>query len=793
MNSYTLLDILNNSVEYLKEEKEVTIELSGIKIPKIQRDYAQGREVEKTIRSRFLNAIFNHLVSEKETMDLDFIYGSLKVFDKKNYFTPLDGQQRITTLFLLNWYVANVELNGKEKIDYLEKLNSFSYETRPAAKNFCRELVNFIFEKNPIQEIENQNWFLDFYKQDPTISSMINMLENIDIIYKEHNKKLFSRLPSLRFYIMPLDGFNLSDELYIKMNARGKQLSDFENFKADLINWMKSEKNIDFKDFNTEVNYHSKKLPYYLSLASKFDNEWSDIFWTDQSDQTYDKSYLCFITRFFVTYFSAESQKPLNEIADSEFFKTLTYQKNNKIEFKYEGFEIFAKNLDFDVLRKLEKVLDNYSRYKTIINSNIFPLWDKNYSWKLYSSEIIPRQYDLFYGVVKYLELNTFDEEKFKDWIRFVWNLIIDPVNRSYPVAISLIKNDLSPYSNYSDNINAKIISSEFLAKFEKRIIQDSFQTSKLYEEVEKAKLILKNSESSLSFADLIYELESHSMFKGHIAAFVSNSYSYDEILKLRNAALLLCGTEKPINNKWVRATLILNDDLTNYILNKKSISLDDGRFENWNNLINNELRTGFYRLLKDISSRGLVAINSVISDYKFSVENLWLWNLVKYDIYEVDNETCYTLMDYSETMNLKKYGDNIYLFNQTIWTEGNVLLSSFRNQIISKLLEENKFNYNLERGNIQNLFFRGWKPVIYFLYKEIKISLIFKSKSLWIGVNKNDIELLESAQISWIDTDIEEDNIFNKFIIDFSDLHSLDKIDIVVDKINDFIANTYN
>ena len=149
--------------------------------------------------------------------------------------------------------------------------------------------------------------------------------------------------------------------------------------------------------------------------------------------------------------------------------------------------------------------------------------------------------------------------------------------------------------------------------------------------------------------------------------------------------------------------------------------------------------------------------------------------------------------MDYSETMNLKKYGDNIYLFNQTIWTEGNVLLSSFRNQIISKLLEENKFNYNLERGNIQNLFFRGWKPVIYFLYKEIKISLIFKSKSLWIGVNKNDIELLESAQISWIDTDIEEDNIFNKFIIDFSDLHSLDKIDIVVDKINDFIANTYN
>ena len=32
------------------------------------------------------------------------------------------------------------------------------------------------------------------------------------------------------------------NELYIKMNARGKQLTPFENFKADLLGYLKNEK-----------------------------------------------------------------------------------------------------------------------------------------------------------------------------------------------------------------------------------------------------------------------------------------------------------------------------------------------------------------------------------------------------------------------------------------------------------------------------------------------------------------------------------------------------------------------
>lgn len=69
-------------------------ELNGIEIPLIQRDYAQGRKQEAKKRGRFLQAL--HEAVKGKGISLDFIYGSLTK-DKK--LIPLDGQQRLTTLF----------------------------------------------------------------------------------------------------------------------------------------------------------------------------------------------------------------------------------------------------------------------------------------------------------------------------------------------------------------------------------------------------------------------------------------------------------------------------------------------------------------------------------------------------------------------------------------------------------------------------------------------------------------------------------------------------------------------
>ena len=38
--------------------------------------------------------------------------------------------------------------------------------------------------------------------------------------------------PGISFHLLPIEQMGLSEDLYIKMNSRGKPLTPFENFKA---------------------------------------------------------------------------------------------------------------------------------------------------------------------------------------------------------------------------------------------------------------------------------------------------------------------------------------------------------------------------------------------------------------------------------------------------------------------------------------------------------------------------------------------------------------------------------
>ena len=66
-----------------------------IEIPIIQRDYAQGRKANSTIRNNILESFHKALTTDQK-LELDFIYAS----KSGDVIQPLDGQQRLTTLFL---------------------------------------------------------------------------------------------------------------------------------------------------------------------------------------------------------------------------------------------------------------------------------------------------------------------------------------------------------------------------------------------------------------------------------------------------------------------------------------------------------------------------------------------------------------------------------------------------------------------------------------------------------------------------------------------------------------------
>lgn len=114
-----------------------------------------------------------------------------------------------------------------------------------------------------VTQIENLAWFHNSYKLDPTVSAMLNMLDRIQELYISKTcNNLFANLEKLRFYILPLSNFDLTEDLYVKMNARGKQLTSFENFKADLQHWIKDNaQKLGFAD----KNYVGRSMPYQVS------------------------------------------------------------------------------------------------------------------------------------------------------------------------------------------------------------------------------------------------------------------------------------------------------------------------------------------------------------------------------------------------------------------------------------------------------------------------------------------------------------------------------------------------
>src|SRR5574344_1106128 len=308
------LKIKNNRYTFWKLLDENIIE-----IPIIQRDYAQGRADEKRIRDKFLDALYEAIADETKSINLDFVYGEIKKEGENKKLTPLDGQQRLTTLFLLHWYLATKEDKLSEAS---EKLQKFTYETRVSSREFCKALTtnqinlsdidNFIDEKDKklSKLIEDKNWFFKSWKKDPTIKSMLNMLDAIHEKFKNSND-LFDKLicennPPITFDFLPLNEFKLTDELYVKMNARGKPLTLFENFKAEFEKYIEDDK-----------------------IKSKLDNDWLDIFWNKYKDNLIDKesetlkkideSYLNFFNN--ITLFFAIKKK--NENNEYEIIKSI--------------------------------------------------------------------------------------------------------------------------------------------------------------------------------------------------------------------------------------------------------------------------------------------------------------------------------------------------------------------------------------------------------------------------------------------------------------------------------------
>lgn len=564
------------------------IKTRNIIIPIIQRDYAQGRENESNLRIRFLKKLKEILdnydgdpgnkKSGNNGLILDFIYGT-PTFN--NGVAPLDGQQRLTTLWLLHWYIGyktrKLENGGREI------LKSFTYETRSSSRDFCKYLCELEYKNdcnNLLGHLENQTWFFSQWKQDPTIKAMLIMLfgttdktiekgsftdDNIESVFGQESpgslKRYWDLLTADSSSECPIT-FNyttigtrdlpLSDDLYIKMNARGKPLTSFENFKAEIIKWI-SENN------STEES---------VRVAAWIDNDWSDVFWDygkGKFSHSVDEIFYAFINRLCFNYILTEREGNKFKLTDNNaatnkyynyFNDTINRSENDKrITFNSIDFYLpFVKNLIDDMKILMHNIwhidykdlqIERYNNFcfipNYIFNPDATPktILDNNQNEIYDFTSINQQERVVFYGLCKYLKSRKEEDDEensLQHWMRFLWNLTYEKDHRGADLIRNISNMQLA--INLIDRIkNPRKIYRE-LAQYDMsdwKEGKESLLHKRFKEEIEKAKMILygdpeielprkpDNHDGPWDWESAIILAENHDFLKGSVGVLFHN------------------------------------------------------------------------------------------------------------------------------------------------------------------------------------------------------------------------------------------------------------------------------
>jgi hypothetical protein len=611
----TFIEIFNTVFEV--DEKNV--QLKKITIPIIQRDYAQGRmdaEVNR-IRARFLESLRQAITSDPIT--LDFVYGDI---NEEGVMTPLDGQQRLTALFLLHWFVAK-----KENIDASEYLflENFSYETRYSARDFCSYLIQFrpSFNKKLSEEIIDQAWFPLDWKKDPTISSMLVMLDAIQDEFIEI-QGIWDRLKdkAITFYFLPIKDMGLTDELYIKMNSRGKPLTQFEHFKAELERELK------------KIDEHMAKR-----IIRKIDLDWTDMLWQYRGEDNV-------IDDEFLRYF-----RFICDIICYENGGTTQGKSNNEFDLLKEYFSGQDKD-SLANIKRLEDYFDCWCNFKG--DNTVDKFLDRFISYEHQAGKIkFEKRYtiNIFNDCVcNYADISGNGNRLFPlNRIILLYAIICYLLNKT------MISNDefirrLRIVNNLIQNSEDEISDSELRTSGNRmpailKQVSTIIKTGRIDDTIEKNLNLIQLAEESLKIiwvennpkkAEMLFELEDHDLLQGQISIIGLEHLDYFK----RFQSLFSC--------KWDLIDCALMS-IGNYGQREKNgwrYQLGSKRnMKAWRNLFHKSGNDGFNRtkdILAVLLSRADTFTDEILSEiinkYIYDCENSnnyeWRYYYIKYDMF---------------------------------------------------------------------------------------------------------------------------------------------------------------
>lgn len=627
--------------------------LNGIEIPLIQRDYAQGRDMPKVnyIRTRFVGALREALIN-KEPITLDFVYGEI---DNNRTLIPLDGQQRLTTLFLLHWYIARHEGVSEDKLDFLTK---FSYATRYSAREFCKHLVSPDYQPDfncsrLSDEIKDQSWMPHDWENDPTISAMLRMIDYIHVKFRT-DTNLWLRLEDgcISFYFLPIKQLGATDDLYIKMNSRGKPLTEFENVKAE---WEASIRAIS----PSIMSQQDAEQLQEKEIEQKLDNDWTDLLWPYRNGQTGSSAddvvddkfirYLRFLTDI-IYYKDEELKKNSSDILSivEDLFRG-SEKAPEHLEFIERGFDCWL-HVDiehlFNTYLTTTPMASDPQKCVVAAPVNVFAQACYTYGDMNGRTRLFPiGRSVMLYAFLYYLQhKKTISDTQFARRIRIITNLIKQ-----------------SEYELREDNMPNLLRQTEYILTHGD--VEDgylSFNANQLAEEHEKAVWLQTHADK----ADTLCRLENHPLLQGAIRVIGLDHIDFTD----RFYSLFAC------DHSLVNRALLSIGDYALLVNNRFQIGSGSADFDSsWRAIFSTSQqgiapkRDILLALLSQSQHFTNDMLQSVIDRYlRETREYDWRHYLVKYDAMRPER---YGMYFWDEENPHEKRGYNILM----MWTEKSI------------------------------------------------------------------------------------------------------------------------
>ncbi len=360
--------------------KQIFGEDTKIMIPDLQRDYCWGDNAfvssnDKKPRELVTDFVKNIVELYEEDKSLKTTLGLIYGYEQPlGHIQICDGQQRLTTLFLLLGFI-NMKVEGKfnnyiiseaeMKDDYEPHLQ---YAIRESTLYFMSDLARRVFVERTtnIDEIISSNWYFNEYKEDASIQSMIAALSTINKFFEGYQGFNFLEfgnfvLNNLCVLYYDMENRYRGEETYVVINTTGEPLSATENIKPILLG--------DPRLSREQIQLYSEQW-----------EEREDWFWQNRGD---DKTADDGMQDFFLWYWQIGLIQESSWVNDQKFpLNTRDLFLNapkkmrenaNEVKLSYDNYTRFRSldnlNKYFKALEKLVEVISTHDNIQNVLLS----------------------------------------------------------------------------------------------------------------------------------------------------------------------------------------------------------------------------------------------------------------------------------------------------------------------------------------------------------------------------------------------------------------------------------------